>query len=59
MLAASSGLAAMAEALSGLEIFPARMASNLAILPHSDIPSAVPVLIARALADHKTMETIS
>jgi len=59
MLAASSGLAAMAEALSGLEIFPARMASNLAILAHSDIPSAVPVLIARALADHKTMETIS
>jgi len=59
MLAASSGLAAMAEALSGLEISPERMATNLAILPHSAIPSAVPVLIARALADHKTMETIS
>jgi len=57
MLAASGGLAAMAEALSGLEIFPERMAANLAILPHSDIPSAVPMLIARALADHKETET--
>jgi 3-carboxy-cis,cis-muconate cycloisomerase len=57
MLAASGGLAAMAEALSGLEIFPARMASNLAILPHSDIPPAVPLLIGRALADHKETET--
>jgi 3-carboxy-cis,cis-muconate cycloisomerase len=59
MLAASLGLAAMAEALPGVRIFPDRMASNLAILPHSDISSAVPLLIARALADHKTMETIS
>jgi len=59
MLAASGGLAAMAEALPGARIFPARMVTNLAILPHSDIPSAVPDLIARALADHKTMETIS
>jgi 3-carboxy-cis,cis-muconate cycloisomerase len=59
MLAASAALAAMAEALSGLEIFPERMAANLAILPHSDIPSAVPAVIARALADHKTMETFS
>ena len=59
MLAASGGLAAMAEALPGGRIFPARMVTNLAILPHSDIPSAVSDLIARALADHKTMETIS
>jgi 3-carboxy-cis,cis-muconate cycloisomerase len=59
LLAASGGLAAMAEALPGAKIFPARMASNLAILPHSDIPEAAPLLIARALADHKTMETIS
>jgi 3-carboxy-cis,cis-muconate cycloisomerase len=57
MLAASAGLAAMAEALSGAEVFPARMASNLAILPHSDIPSGVEHLILRALADHKTTET--
>jgi 3-carboxy-cis,cis-muconate cycloisomerase len=57
MLAASGGLAAMAEALAGLEIFPERMNANLAILPHSDIPSAVPMLIARALADHKETET--
>jgi 3-carboxy-cis,cis-muconate cycloisomerase len=57
VLAASTGLAAMAEALAGLEIFPARMASNLAILAHSDIPSAVSLLIARALADHKITET--
>jgi 3-carboxy-cis,cis-muconate cycloisomerase len=57
MLAASGGIAAMAEALPGLEIFPERMAANLAILPHSDIPKAVPALIARALADHKATET--
>jgi 3-carboxy-cis,cis-muconate cycloisomerase len=57
MLAASGGLAAMAEALPGAKIFPERMQANLAILPHSDIPSAVPLLIARALADHKETET--
>jgi 3-carboxy-cis,cis-muconate cycloisomerase len=39
MLAASGGLAAMAEALPGAKIFPDRMKANLAILPHSDIPS--------------------
>ncbi len=58
MLAASGGLAAMAEALAGLEIFPERMKANLAILPHSDIPASVPWLIARALADHKQTETV-
>jgi 3-carboxy-cis,cis-muconate cycloisomerase len=56
MLAASGGLAAMAEALPGAKIFPDRMKANLAILPHSDIPSAVPLLIARALADHQETE---
>jgi 3-carboxy-cis,cis-muconate cycloisomerase len=58
MLAASGGLAAMAEALAGLEIFPERMKVNLAILPHSDIPASVPWLIARALADHKETEIV-
>jgi 3-carboxy-cis,cis-muconate cycloisomerase len=57
MLAASGGLAAMAEALPGLQIFPERMKANLVILSHSDIPLAVPVLIARALADHQETET--
>jgi 3-carboxy-cis,cis-muconate cycloisomerase len=57
MLAASGGLAAMAEALPGAKIFPERMKANLAILPHSDIPASVPLLIARALADHKETET--
>jgi 3-carboxy-cis,cis-muconate cycloisomerase len=57
MLAASGGIAAMAEALPGLEIFPDRMKANLAIVSHSDIPAAVPLLIARALADHKETET--
>jgi len=56
MLAASGGLAAMAEALPGAKIFPDRMKANLVILPHSDIPSAVPLLIARALADHQETE---
>jgi len=58
MLAASGGLAAMAEALAGLEIFSERMKANLAILPHSDIPAAVPLLIARALADHEETEIV-
>jgi len=52
----SVGLAAMAEALPGLQIFPERMKANLAIVSHSDIPVAVPLLIARALADHKQTE---
>jgi len=56
MLAASGGLAAMAEALPGLQIFPERMKANLAIVSHSDIPPAVPLLTARALADHKQTE---
>jgi 3-carboxy-cis,cis-muconate cycloisomerase len=54
MLAASGGLAAMAEALTGLEVFPERMAKNLAILPHSAIPEAVGMLVERALADHES-----
>jgi 3-carboxy-cis,cis-muconate cycloisomerase len=56
MLCASGGLAAMAEALPMLEVFPERMASNLAILPHSDIPEAVAMLVERALADHEIIE---
>jgi 3-carboxy-cis,cis-muconate cycloisomerase len=55
MLAASGGLAAMAEALAGLQIFPARMSSNLALIEHSDIPEAVAMLIERALRDHKSL----
>jgi 3-carboxy-cis,cis-muconate cycloisomerase len=54
MLAASGGLAAMAEALPQLEVFPDTMAKNLALITHSDIPEGVAMLIERALRDHKT-----
>jgi 3-carboxy-cis,cis-muconate cycloisomerase len=54
MLCASGGLAAMAEALPMLEVFPERMARNLAILSHSDIPEAVAMLVGHALADHES-----
>jgi 3-carboxy-cis,cis-muconate cycloisomerase len=52
MLCASGGIGAMAEALPGLEVFPARMAEHLALLPDVPLSPAVPGLIARALAEH-------
>jgi 3-carboxy-cis,cis-muconate cycloisomerase len=52
MLCASGGIAAMAEALPGLEVFPARMAEHLALLPEAPLSPAIPGLIARALAEH-------
>jgi 3-carboxy-cis,cis-muconate cycloisomerase len=57
MLCASGGLAAMAEALAGLEVFPARMAENLALLPDTALSPAIPRLIGRALADHQKFES--
>ena len=42
MLCASGGLASIAEALSGLEVFPEYMARNLTLLPAAPIPPALP-----------------
>jgi 3-carboxy-cis,cis-muconate cycloisomerase len=53
MLAASGGIAAMAEALSGLEVKPEQMAKNLELLQDKTLPEAVGPLIARALEDHE------
>lgn len=58
MLCASGGLAAMAEALAGLEVFPTAMAQNLARLPDppgQTLPPAIDAFIGRALNDHKTL----
>jgi len=52
MLCASGGIAAMAEALPGLEIFTPAMARNLAQLPAQTLPPAIGAFIARALHDH-------
>jgi 3-carboxy-cis,cis-muconate cycloisomerase len=57
MLCASGGLAAIAEALAGLEVFPARMAENLSRLPDIPLSGAIPGLIAQALADHHALES--
>ncbi len=57
MLCASGALAAMAEALAGLIILPDNMLRNLGFLETSDIPHAVPGLIARALDAHKNFAT--
>jgi hypothetical protein len=56
MLCASGGLAAMAEALPGLQVDTARMRKNLEMLPAAALPEAVPMLIERALAAHAEME---
>jgi 3-carboxy-cis,cis-muconate cycloisomerase len=53
MLCASGALAAIAEALSGLEVFPEHMSRNLALLPAAPASPGIPMLITRALADHK------
>ncbi len=58
MLAASGGLAAMAEALAGLEIFPEAMKKNLALVSDSVIPPAVSTMIERALQDHENVPEI-
>jgi 3-carboxy-cis,cis-muconate cycloisomerase len=52
MLCASGGLAAMAEALAGLEIHPDAMAKNLTQVAPATLPPAVAWLIERALAAH-------
>jgi 3-carboxy-cis,cis-muconate cycloisomerase len=52
MRAASGGLAAMAEALAGLEIHPAAMKKNLALVSDTATPPGVSTIIARALQDH-------
>jgi len=56
MLCASGGIAAMAEALPGLEVFASRMAENLSRLPEAPLSTAIPGLIAQALADHHAFE---
>jgi len=52
MLCASGGIAAIAEALPGLEVFTPRMAKNLSLLPDAQLSPAIPGMIAQALADH-------
>ncbi len=57
MLAASSGLAAMAEALDGLEVRPEAMLRNLALLSDApELPQTVQWLIDRALAAHEALQ---
>jgi 3-carboxy-cis,cis-muconate cycloisomerase len=56
MLCASGGLAAMADALAGLEVFPARMQENLSRVPAAVLSGAIPALIAQALTDHQAFE---
>jgi 3-carboxy-cis,cis-muconate cycloisomerase len=57
MLCASGGIAAMAEALAGLEVFVPRMANNLSLLPDAQSSPAIPGMIADALADHHAFES--
>jgi 3-carboxy-cis,cis-muconate cycloisomerase len=59
MLCASGGLAAMVEALPLLVVFPETMQKNLALIDHSDIPEAVPILVERALRDRQTTESLN
>ena len=55
MLTASGGLKAIAEALSGLAVFPARMAANLALAPDLAVRTGNARLVARALDDHENL----
>jgi 3-carboxy-cis,cis-muconate cycloisomerase len=57
MLCASGGIAAIAEALPGLEVFSQRMAHNLSRLPDAQLSPAIPGLIAQAVADHQAFES--
>jgi len=55
MLAASGALAAMAEALGGLDVNTDAMTRNLAHLPNADAaPGAAAALIAAAIADYQS-----
>jgi len=56
MLCASGGLAAMAEALGGLEVHTENMARNLGLVAEARTPPAVTVLIARALEAYEKQE---
>ena len=56
MLCASGGLAAMAEALGGLEVSAPAMARHLALLPVQSLPPAIDEFIRRALEDHQNLE---
>jgi len=56
MLCASGGIAAIAEALPGLEVFAPRMTENLSLLPDDRLSPAIPAMIAQALADHQAFE---
>jgi len=57
MLAASGGLAPMAEALGGLEAFPRAMEKNLASVSDSAIPEAVAGMIKTSLEDYERAKT--
>jgi 3-carboxy-cis,cis-muconate cycloisomerase len=52
MLCASGGIAAMAEALEGLEVDAARMAGNLALIEAGRVPAGAAWMIARVLEAH-------
>ncbi len=56
MLCASGGIAAMAEALGGLEIFPAAMAKQLTLVPAQSLPAAIDEFMRRALEHHQNFE---
>jgi hypothetical protein len=49
----------MVEALPLLVVFPETMQKNLALIDHSDIPEAVPILVERALRDRQTTESLN
>jgi 3-carboxy-cis,cis-muconate cycloisomerase len=57
MLCASGGIAAMAQALQGLEVNAPRMAETLSLLPHAQLSPAIPAMIAKTLADHQAFES--
>ena len=57
MLAASGGLAPMAEALGGLEAFPRAMEKNRASVSDSAIPEAVAGMIKTSLEDYERAKT--
>jgi 3-carboxy-cis,cis-muconate cycloisomerase len=56
MLCASGGLAAMAEATSGLIVHAERMAENLRLAPPEAVSKNVAEIILAALADHQNYE---
>ncbi len=56
MLCASGGIAAMAEALAGLEISAPAMAKHLALLPAQGLPPAIDEFVRCALEDYQNLE---